>query len=389
MAITELRVSNYRSIRSIRLPLRQLTVLVGANGVGKTNLYRALHMLQAAALGTLAEEIAREGGLGSVFWAGERKAAEKPRLVLEVGLDGPGSGDSVDSVDSGAGDDIADRTYTIELGFPPALATAAFPLEAQIKSERLTVRQSGRRHTLLRRDGPSAAAQDLAGRHHRTADMLLTSETALSQPRVGFPQIDAVLKALSRWRFYHGFRTDADSPLRRPALALTSPMLAPDGSNLAAVLATLVHIREDTADLDEAIDAAFPGARLVVPEPTDTAAFTMVFADLPKRAFAAHELSDGTLHFLALAGALLSYRLPPFIALNEPETSIHPELLPALAGIIGKAAARTQVWVVTHSQVLADALAAETGVLPRQVIRRNGGTWVQGLNDLGLFADED
>jgi len=67
VSVTEVAITGFRSIRDIRFPLRRLTVLVGGNGVGKTNLYRSLELLQAAAKGTLAEEIAREGGLGSIF----------------------------------------------------------------------------------------------------------------------------------------------------------------------------------------------------------------------------------------------------------------------------------------------------------------------------------
>src|SRR5690606_7996388 len=152
---------------------------------------------------------------------------------------------------------------------------------------------------------------------------LLPTETALSQAR-GVAGLDAVRSELANWRFFHGFRTDPDSPLRRPDPALTAPILAPYGSNLTPVLASRRHIRADTVDLDEAIDQAFPGARLHVPPPEDFATFAMAFPETPKRPFWAHELSDGTLQFLALAGALLAYRLPPFIALNEPETSLHP-----------------------------------------------------------------
>ena len=67
MTLAEVEISGYRSVKHLRLPLRQLTVLVGSNGVGKTNLYRSLELLQAAACGTLADEVAREGGLGSIF----------------------------------------------------------------------------------------------------------------------------------------------------------------------------------------------------------------------------------------------------------------------------------------------------------------------------------
>jgi predicted ATPase len=115
----------------------------------------------------------------------------------------------------------------------------------------------------------------------------------------------------------------------------------------------------------------------------------MVFPDYPRRVFEAAELSDGTLRFLALAGALLAYRLPPFIALNEPETSLHPDLLAPLARLIVKASERTQVWLVTHSERLADAILAQGGTRPHRVVKREGATWIEGLKLFGAFAEEE
>lgn len=381
MGLASIGITGFRSIRKLHMPLRRLTVLVGGNGVGKTNLYRSLELLSAAARGTLSEEIAREGGLGSVMFAGELKTHEERRLVLEATLD--------DLTDGGLGFDLDlgfPIQYRDELGFP-TVVSAAFATEAQVKAESLTLLQRGKSVTLMERKGPGAWARDGDGKRQSLTDPLLATETVLSSLRGGFPQIDAVRTVMANWRFFHSFRTDAGSPLRQPSLAVTSPILGSDGANLAAVFATLHHIRQDTVDLDEAIEAAFPGARLHVPEPEQRASFAMTFPDMPKRQFGAHELSDGTLQFLALMGALLSYRLPPFIALNEPETSLHPALLPALAATIVKAAERTQVWVVTHSRELADAIADRSGVTPRQVIRRDGATWIEGLNNLGVFPD--
>ncbi len=59
------------------------------------------------------------------------------------------------------------------------------------------------------------------------------------------------------------------------------------------------------------------------------------------RPLAAAELSDGALAYLCLVAALASYRLPGFIALNEPETSLHPDLVGPLARLIGRASERT------------------------------------------------
>ncbi|HEV7346053.1 MAG TPA: AAA family ATPase [Devosia sp.] len=390
MTLAAVEITGFRSIRKIRFPVRQLTVLVGGNGVGKTNLYRSLELLQAAARGTLADEVAREGGLASIFWAGGKNLGPDGGFDPMYRTDGyrKSEGNSLRLAASLAdlGDGGFDPSYRLELGFAP-IDAAAFPGEAQIKAESLDWRQRSKAVNLMERKGGMVWARDAAGRREQASDDLLASETALAALS-GRPEVAMVRDSLAAWRFFHGFRTDADSPLRRPARAVTSPTLAADGSNLGAVLATLRQIRQDTTDLDAAVADAFPGAELVVPPVGDFASFGMRYAEMPKRVFLPHELSDGTLQFLALAGALLSYRLPPFIALNEPENSLHPTLLPMLARLIVKAAERSQIWVVTHARDLADAIAAESGVLPRTVTRDDGGTSIEGLNAIGEFDDD-
>lgn len=389
MTLTDVEIKGFRSVRKLRFPLRQLTVLTGGNGVGKTNLYRSLELLHAAARGTLADEIAREGGLGSIFWAGGKNLTADGSFNPMHRADGYRSHEGGNRLTLEARlelDDFA-PTYRIELGFPTPDA-AAFATEAQIKQETIELRKGSRAVGLLERRNNAVFARGADGQRELIDERALASETALSTARGGYPEIAVVRQELSNWRFFHGFRTDADSALRRPSRAVTSPMLASNGSNLAAVFATLRHVRGETDDLDAAIEAAFPGAELVVPPPEDFASFGMIFPETPKRTFWAHELSDGTLQFLALMGALLSYRLPPFIALNEPETSLHPSLLPALASTIVKAAERAQLWVVTHSQPLADAIAEQSGIIPREVIRTEDGTAIRGLSALGVFDDD-
>lgn len=373
MGLTSLSIVGYRSIRSIAFPLRRLTVLVGGNGIGKTNLYRSLELLQAAALGTLAREIAREGGLASIHFAGELRKHEQPRLRLEASMDG-------------ILESTGELNYAVEARFP-AVGSASFPNEVQIREERLTLLDGRKPVELMHRDGPAVWARDDEGVRRLVDEQLLASETALASLGSAHRVIDAARYVISGWRFYHSFRTDVDSPLRRPSLAFTAPTLDSSGANLAAVFATLRHVREESVDLDAAIEHAFPGARLNVPRPEEMASFSVSFPEVPKRRFGAHELSDGTLQFLALAGALLAYRLPPFVALNEPETSLHPMLLPALARMIVNAAERTQIWVVTHSRELADAIAEESGVMSREVIRRDGATWLNGLTQFAGFDD--
>jgi predicted ATPase len=379
LVVREMEAEGYRSLRRIRFPADRLTVFQGANGVGKTNLYRALQLLQSAAAGTLARELASEGGMPSVRWAGPRQARSPARIRFAATL-------ATDPPVSGGGT----FHYEIEVGSKD-ITEAALPFEPRIKQERLIFQGGRRKITLLDRRGPAITVMDAEGRRSNPEIDLMASETALSAVRdaARYPDLDLVRQTLLDWRFYHDLRTDPASPIRRPSLAVATPTLASDGSDLAAVFATLAFVRGDTVDLDRAIEDGFPGARLDIPPPEQTAHFGMGFPDFPHRVFDAMELSDGTLRYLALAGALLGYRLPAFIALNEPEASLHPDLLPALARLVVQASRRTQVWLVSHSDVLAAALAEAGRVTPRIVVKRDGATWIQGLRLDGGFADDE
>jgi predicted ATPase len=379
LAVIGFFAEGYRSLQRINLPVDQLNVFAGANGVGKTNLYRALELLQAAATGELSKRLAAEGGMESALFAGRRSSKKPVRITLRVRLRDTFSDDS-------------EYEYEISIGLVPqkdgATLGAAFVFEPQVKEERLLHHTRKRAYPLLERQNSTLTVLGSDGVKTSLGIDLLASETALAnlQDPDRYPELHHVRQALRDWRFYHGFRTDSESFLRRECLAVTSPTLESDGANLAAVFATLAHIRGDTIDLDSVIGDAFPGAVLEVPAPRRTASFGMRFPDYPLRTFDSVELSDGTLRYIALVGALLAYRLPPFIALNEPETSLHPDLLQPLARLIVRASTRTQVWVVTHSEILANALSEESGVRVREVVREDGRTWINGLSISGDFA---
>src|SRR5580704_16634795 len=68
--ISRIAISGYRSLRDVRLGLDRLTVVTGANGSGKSSLYRALRLLAEVAQGRVIQSLAAEGGLPSTLWAG-------------------------------------------------------------------------------------------------------------------------------------------------------------------------------------------------------------------------------------------------------------------------------------------------------------------------------
>jgi predicted ATPase len=377
LAVRDFSAAGYRSLQQIAYPMSRLDVFVGANGVGKSNLHRALELLRGAAANTLGWDIAREG-LDRAMWSGDRKGGKPPRITLSATFSREGRYEP-------------GYRYEVEVGFPPKEASPTFGIEPQIKTESLTYLGGSRPLRLMERDGPAVMARGENGRPAQVDLDILPSETALGrlEDPASYPGLDRVRRTLLQWRFYHDLRTDADSPMRRPCVAVAAPTLDSDGGNLAAVFATLAHIREDTVALDAVIDQAFPGAELVIPEPERTASFGMRFPEFPKRIFDATELSDGTLRFLSLAGALMAYRLPPFIALNEPESSLHPDLMEPLGPMVAAAAERTQVWLVTHSERLANAIRTTGAGEVRTVFKEAGATKIEGLTRLGTFRDED
>ena len=101
------------------------------------------------------------------------------------------------------------------------------------------------------------------------------------------------------------------------------------------------------------------------------------------RPLRATELSDGTLRYLCLLAALQSPRPPDLLVLNEPEQSLHPELLRPLARQIAKAAQRSQIWVISHAPVLVSAIEDVANLSAVQLMREFGETRIagQGLLD--------
>ena len=154
------------------------------------------------------------------------------------------------------------------------------------------------------------------------------------------------------------------------------------------MLATAIHLKEGRADMrrsdvGRALDEAFPGSELDFVEAGGRYLVAMRAPEF-QRPFSAPELSDGVLRYLALTGALCAYRRPDFIALNEPEASLHPALIAPLARMILRAAAETQILVVTHSAPLARALEAE-GRARLLVLEKRGGE-TRLMNDTGEAA---
>ena len=100
------------------------------------------------------------------------------------------------------------------------------------------------------------------------------------------------------------------------------------------------------------------------------------------RPLKAAELSDGTLRYLLWIAALLTPRPPRLLVLNEPETSLHPELLPALGRLIGRAAEHSQILAVSHAARLIAALEENPSCNSVMLEKSMGETGIAGADRL-------
>lgn len=349
-----LAIGNYRSLVDLIVPLARLNLVTGANGSGKSNLYRALRLLAESARGGVVGALAREGGIASTYWAGPENLSRDMRSGaapvqgtvrrqpqrLRLGFSGEEFG------------------YAISLGYPVPGETA-FGLDPEIKRESIWAGTAWRPAAILvDRENQAVRARGDDGAWRMLGVPIGAFDSIFNQLADAevTPEIFRVREQIRGWRFYDHFRTDSAAPARLEHVGTRTPVLHHDGHDLAAALQTIREIGDGQA-LDAAVLDAFPGARVEILN-RDTRFGIAFHQHGLLRPLSAREPSDGTLRYLLWTAALLSPRPPSLMVLNEPETSLHPDLLPALGRLIVRASTRSQVWVVSHAPSLIAALSS-------------------------------
>src|SRR5258705_8495607 len=252
-----------------------------------------------------------------------------------------------------AGDEFG---YAIDLGLPTP-SRSAFALDLEIKTETIWAGPILRPAALLiDRRSSVVRSRGSDGDWEVPAYQLSSFDSMMNQfaDSRNAPEMLALREQIRSWRFYDHFRTDVDAPARLPQVGTHTPILSNDGSDLAAALQTIMEIGNPVV-LDDAVADAFPGSSISVLNLEGRFEIAMHQHGL-LRPLKAADLSDGTLRYLLWIAALLTPRPPGLLVLNEPETSLHPDLLPALGRLIANAAERSQVLVVTHAAKLIGAL---------------------------------
>ncbi len=342
--LKSISIQNFRSIRQLDVELGQLNIIYGANGVGKSNLYKALFLLYNAALGQLPQTLVKEGGFPQMMWAGEMGKRDKTkgarRMVLAVDTD--------------------HFEYELQLGYPDLAPDSAtfFKYDPIVKEESIWLSSYKRRPSaqIMLRKNQTVFMKNIHGEKTAYTASLYENESIFGQladPHL-YPEVSQMREIFKQWRFYHEFAVWSGSAVRQPQIGFRAPVLADDGHNLAAAFQTIIEIGDDDL-LRQVLAQAFPDSDFYV-EVQQGFFHLLMQRDKILRPLSANEFSDGTLRFLCLAVALLSPRPPQFIALNEPENSLHPDMLPALARLIAEASRYSQIWLTTHSRLLIECL---------------------------------
>ncbi len=356
MILTSLQVQGYRCLADVAIePLRSPMVLIGPNGSGKTALLEVFTLLRDAAREQLRESLAERGGINDILFAGGAGS-----LTIRVGA---------------KAEDGRELEYTLELGREG--------LGYVIKNEVL----AEGKHPELR---PPFYIHNVPGswRHfdptkgvEGEAYFHLTN-TSLSQLPRTFPEVAGLRGLFEQARLYHHLDVSPRGFVRLPQTLQPVEIPAPYGEDLYAALYTLRESDEAAFErIQDSLRAAFPGfRRLNLPLVGGGQAALAWYQGNFERPFYPNQLSEGMLRFLWLTTILLWPRLPAITLIDEPEVSLHPQLLMILAGLIRDAALRTQLIVATHADQLIRWLEPTEVVVVDKEEDRTRLTWADTLD---------
>lgn len=364
-SLTRVRLRQYRSIPEADVALGPLVLLVGPNGSGKSNFLDALRLVSEALRTSLDEALARRGGVAQVR---RRSAGHPTRFSVDLDFRGPhghgGYGIQVAAVRGG--------------GF-------------RIVREHCVVRPAAR-------DGARTAPAE-AG--YRVDNGVLTSATEPGMPAVHDRRLLlADLAARKPFRHVHdgladiGVFTLNPEAMREPRTPGSGQLLQRDGSDIAGVLHRMgrsVRGREDKLRIESYLRQIVPGIHGVARRTRAGREILEFTQDVPGAKapwrFAAPSVSDGTLRALGVLTSLFTPTGSAYstVAVEEPETALHPTATGALLAALRDASDRRQVIATSHSPDLLDTDDVDPAEL--LAVRAPGGrTVIAPLDAPATFA---
>ena len=322
---SRISIQGFRRLRDVKMELRPLSVMIGANGTGKTSVLDVLSLLASSAQGKLASSLSDLSGLPSVLTQG---SAEE--LGFQISMGGAGNG---------------------QLDYALSLRPNGHSYEI-------------RNETLIQLTSNLQPFIHLSthGNYHHPDDFMTPSpprgfnrsETSLAQVPNFANITDNFRSRLASLTFYHVLNVDPRSPVRLPQAMGPATLPGKNGEDLVSCLFYLRETERDRFDaVEDSLRAAFPRFERLDFPPVAAGTLALAWRERGSaKPLYMHQLSEGTLRFLWLTTLLQSPGLTALTLLDEPEVSLHPQLLSLLADQLREASRRTQIVVATHSDTL-------------------------------------
>lgn len=372
--ILELQVQGFRSLKDVIWKPGDLNVVIGPNGAGKSNLLRLLELASVAAKGGLGKYVQSLGGMEPLVWDGT-----SPSIRLRV---------KSSPVEDGR--DLSRDSMTYELELARLGTGSAYRVREEMLANyyRVENKLSNQPFKFLQRDSKGPRIFDADGGYLAAQDESVPEdETLLSIATGPFTTnryVDLYQKQMASWTVYHDLHVNRDAAIRQPAVARVEKRVDADGQNLIPVLHTLyAGDREFKHEVNKAMRAAFGDDfdEIEFPPAADQRIQLRVRWKSLRREQPAADLSDGTLRFLLLLAVLAGPSPAPVIAVDEPETGLHPGMLPIIAEYAIEASRSSQVIMTTHSPQFLDAFRDTT---PTTTV----ATWVDGETRLRVLEGD-
>ena len=357
------------------IELEALNVLIGPNGVGKSNLIEAIELLRATPT-NIAKCIRDGGGVREWLWKGEEDVPASIEAVVEEGTP-------------------SRRPLRYRLEFSEATSRLEVLDEAIEEVEPQPDQTDVYFYYRFQRGRPvlNIAAQDQGRYRHLERESLLPDQSVLAQRKDPdqYPEVTWLGERFGSFSTFREWTIGRYAPLRTPQPGdLPEDRLLADSLNLALVLNQIEH--HDGREFDELLQRFLPQFERM----STRVSGGQVQFYLHERGLAspvpATRLSDGTIRFVAILAALLSPSPPPLLCIEEPELGLHPDALSVIGSLLVESSRRMQLIVTTHSDALVSALSAEAEAVmtcekcgPGTVLRRlDAGTLREWLEQYQL-----
>jgi predicted ATPase len=324
--INRIKISGFRRLLNVDLPVRPFMVLIGANGVGKTSFLDAFFMLSASASGNLNAILSQYGGIANLLTRGKSED-----LSLLVDMTAPDH-----------------KPLEYELRLSPK--GPGYSISREVLCQRRQGYHDPFRH-IASTDGDIRYYETEENRLVRPNWEYNPLESSLSQVPKMFRQPEELRRILAAATQYHVLDVGPRAPVKMPQPMKPATLPGHDGADLVPYL---YYLREVDRDRYEAVldvlKTAFPDFEDLNFPPVAAGMLAMTWKDkMFSKPMYMNELSEGTLRFLWLAALLQSPHLSTITMIDEPEVSLHPELLSLLPDLMREASKRTQIVVATHS----------------------------------------